>query len=156
VTHYFLDTSAFLKTYIVEPGEKRVRGLVAGATADPPTCRLVVTDFTFVEAASAALQKRDQHLITRRTYASTTAEIERLLVQGAYPFVVVPVSSVVHLAPLLIRTYRIRPGDAVHIGAAISLRAAVPEPSDVVFVSSDEHQKRAARAEALEVWDPAE
>ena len=54
--YFFLDTSAFVKAYVVEPGEKRVRGLIAGAVANPPSCRVVVTDFTFLEAISALLQ----------------------------------------------------------------------------------------------------
>jgi predicted nucleic acid-binding protein len=155
VRYYFLDTSAFLKAYIVEPGKRRIRGLVEGATADPPSFRVLVTDFTFLEAVSALLQKREQRQITSSVFVSVAAEIEQLLAGDSFPFSVVRVSSIAHVAPRIIRDHRLRAGDAVHLAAAAVTKASAGREDSLVFVTSDQHQERAATAEGLDVWNPA-
>jgi predicted nucleic acid-binding protein len=88
VKYFFLDTSVFVKAYVAEPGEKRVRGLIHGAVANPPSCRVIVTDFTFLEASDVAAD-----------------------------------------VPSVIRRYGLRPGDAVHIAAALASRSSTPAES---------------------------
>jgi predicted nucleic acid-binding protein len=155
VKYFFLDTSAFVKAYVVEAGERRVRGLVAGAVASPPSCRLIVTDFTFLEAISALLQKRAEGKITKAACNSSLAEIEVLLKGVASPYLVISTSDVSEDVPSIIRTYGLRPGDAVHVAAALAARHSTPAGMQFVFVTSDTNQANAARAEGFDVWDPA-
>jgi predicted nucleic acid-binding protein len=155
VKYFFLDTSAFVKAYVVEAGERRVRGLVAGAVANPPACRLVVTDFTFLEAISALLQKRSEGKITKAACDSSLAEIETLLKGTASPYLVISTSDVSEDVPSIIRRYSLRPGDAVHVAAALAARHSTPTGMEFVFVTSDANQANAARAEGFDVWDPA-
>ncbi len=156
MNHYFFDTSAFVKAYVVEPGERRVRGLVEGAAANPPVHRVILTDFTFIEAISAILQKRECRQITERVAASAIGEMERQLAGVDCPYVVMTASDVTADVPGIIRRYGLRPGDAVHLAAGLAARAATPHGVVFVFVSCDQNQKRAASAEGFEVWDPAE
>ena len=154
--YFFLDTSAFVKAYVVEPGEKRVRGLVAGAVADPPACRVVVTDFTFLEATSAILQRRDQRDITTAVCNSALAELDKLVRGVDCPYMVVESSDVASDVPSVIRQHRLRPGDALHLAAALASRHSAPGDVPFVFVSCDDKQQAAARAEGFDVWNPAE
>jgi predicted nucleic acid-binding protein len=156
VTHYFLDTSAFVKAYVVEPGERRVRGLVEGATANPPVHRALLTDYTFIEATSALLQKREKRTIAESTCRAAIAEMERLLQGIDCPYAVIQTSGVAGDVPGIISRYGLRPGDAVHLAAALAARASTPLGVDFVFVSCDDNQKSAACAEGFVVWDPAE
>jgi predicted nucleic acid-binding protein len=154
VTYYFLDTSAFVRAFIVEAGERQIHGLVAGATANPPLLRLVLTDFTFLEALSAVLQKRDARLISNRLCADSLREIEELLIGPHGPYLVVRVSDIVPEVPAIIRRHRLRPGDAVHIAGALRSRESAAALK-MVFVTCDAKQERAATAEGLDVWNPA-
>lgn len=153
---YFFDTSAFVKAYVVEPGERRVRGLVEGAAANPPVHRVILTDFTFIEAISAIQQKRECRQITRSVAASAISEMERLIAGVDCPYVVITASDVTADVPGIIQRYGLRPGDAVHLAAGLAARASSPYGAPFTFVSCDQNQKRAACAEGFEVWDPAE
>lgn len=153
--YYFLDTSAFVKAYVVEPGEKRFRGLIAAAVADPPLCRLIVTDLTFLEATSAILQKREEKKISQAVCNSALREVEKLLLGIDRPYIVVEASGVAGDVPAIIRRYQLRPGDAVHIAAALASRHFAPAATEFVFVSCDEKQAAAAREEGFSVWNPA-
>jgi predicted nucleic acid-binding protein len=156
VKYFFLDTSAFVKAYVVERGEKRVRGLVAAAVANPPLHRVIVTDYTFLEAISALLQKRAERKITEAACNRALAEIEKLLRGIDCPYVIVQASGVAQDVPGIIRQYKLRPGDAVHLAAALASRHSTPEGVDFVFVTCDKAQADAARAEGFTVWDPAD
>jgi predicted nucleic acid-binding protein len=155
VKYFFLDTSAFVKAYVVESGEKRVRGLIAGAVANPPSCRVVVTDFTFLEAISALLQKLAEKKISRAVCNASLAEIERLLKGLVSPYLVIETSDVAGDVPSIIRRYGLKPGDAVHIAAALAARSSTQSGVEFVFVTSDGNQAEAARAEGFTVWNPA-
>lgn len=156
MNYFFFDTSAFVKAYVVEPGERRVRGLVEGAAANPPVHRVILTDFTFIEAISAILQKRDCRQITERAAASAVTDLERLIAGVDCPYAVINASGVTAEVPGIIRRYGLRPGDAVHLAAGLAARAATPVGVPFTFVSCDQQQKRAACAEGFAVWDPAE
>lgn len=65
-------------------------------------------------------------------------------------------SDVSQDVPSIIRRYRLKPGDAVHVAAALAARYSSPAGVQFVFVTSDANQGNAARAEGFEVWDPAE
>ncbi|HEV2121331.1 MAG TPA: hypothetical protein VGW38_00960, partial [Chloroflexota bacterium] len=58
--YYFLDTSAFVKIYAYEPGERQVRAVLSAAVAPTPAARIVVCDLVIPEAMSA-LQQRFTH-----------------------------------------------------------------------------------------------
>lgn len=156
MSYYFFDTSAFVKAYVVEPGERRVRGLVEGAAANPPVHRVILTDFTFIEAISAILQKRECRQIAESVATSAVAEMERLIAGVNCPYVVLTASGVTSEVPGIIRRYGLRPGDAVHLAAGLAARASAPSGVPFTFVSCDHNQKRAACAEGFDVWDPAE
>jgi len=68
---------------------------------------------------------------------------------------VVETSDLAGDVPSIIRRYGLRPGDAVHIAAALASRSSTPGGVEFVFVTSDGNQADAARAEGFDVWDPA-
>lgn len=127
-----------------------------GATANPPVHRVIPTDFAFIEAISAVLQKRECRQITERVATSAVTEMERLLAGVNCPYVVPTASGVTSDVPGIIRRYGLRPSDAVHLAAGLAARASTPSGVPFTFVSCDQDQKRAACAEGFQVWDPAE
>ncbi|MFL5537867.1 MAG: hypothetical protein ACJ8J0_02690, partial [Longimicrobiaceae bacterium] len=54
--HYFLDASAVVKLYAVEPGSRRVKDMVRSAAVEPPAARIVVAGLTHPEAVSGITQ----------------------------------------------------------------------------------------------------
>lgn len=154
MNYYFLDTSAFVKAFVFERGERQVRGLIEAAGTEPPLCRLILTDLTFLEALSAILQRRDTRQITNRVCAAALDDVEELL-ELPQPYLVVQVSEVVREVPAIIRRHGLRPGDAVHIAGALRSRRSSAAALKMVFVTCDAKQERAATAEGLDVWNPA-
>lgn len=155
MTFYFFDTSAYVKALACEPGERRVRELINGAAADPPRCRVVVCDFVLPETVSALQQRRDRKDITRKQYEQAAAEVERHATGEDSPFVVIEGSGVMVDSMEIVRRHQLRPGDALHLAAALAARAAIPAGHDFCFVTADEKQENAARAEGFAVLVPA-
>lgn len=159
MTTYFLDSSAVVRLYAYEPGERVVRDLVRSAVAPAPTADLFVCDLAYPEAIAAL------HLIVRgkdaaRRGLSPTAlrlllpRVQADLTPGSH-FFIVPASQCMTQAAGVASRQVIQGADAVQIAAALQAREVAGPQTSFVFVSDDDAQCRAAENEGLEVLRPA-
>jgi predicted nucleic acid-binding protein len=156
VTTYFLDSSALVRLYAVEPGERWVRNLVRSATRAFATIDIAVCDLAYPEAVAAL------HRIIRGTDAArrglSAAALRLILPQvrddltpGSH-FVIMPASDCMTSAAAVASRRVVRGADAVQIAAALQVRSSVAADERFVFVSDDIAQCRAAEGEGLEVF----
>lgn len=156
MNHYFFDTSALVKGYLLEPGSRRVHGVLEGARRLHPTARVLVCDLIQSETFTTFQRKRADREISSVSYQYLA---RRFLTDYEEIFVIIgTVPAIHHDAASLRRTYPLlRTADSVHLAAAIAARSAfrrtIPEV-ELHFVSSDERQLEAAEAENFSVWDP--
>lgn len=156
--HYFLDASAVVKLYVVEPGSSAVRNMLRGAVVNPPSSRVFRCDLSLPETVSALLQIERSPTAARR--GISRAALRQMLpkVRSDFtadsPLAVVPASDCMRVAADLVERHRLRPADAVQLAAALQLKAGIPAP-ELRFVSGDHEQCRAAEAEGLHVLRPS-
>lgn len=159
MTTYFLDSSAVVRLYSVEPGERWVRSLVRSATTVPATSEIGVCDLAFPEAV-AALQGIIRGNDAARRGLSAAAlrlilpRVREDLTPGSH-FVIMPASDCMASAAEVASRRVVRGADAVQIAAALQMRESVGADQRFVFVSDDVAQCRAAEGEGLEVLRPA-
>lgn len=155
MNHYVLDTSALVKLYAAEPGSERVRDLLRSAAGPAATARVMVCDLAFPEAVATLARMAEERRLTRAVHARALDRLRSDLDGGA-PIVVVQSSGAMELAARVAGSQRLRGADAVHVAAALLVRAVAPAGVEVWFVSADEAQCRGAAGEGLPVFHPAE
>ena len=159
MTTYFLDSSAVVRLYSHEPGERLVRDLVRSATIDLPTAEVFVCDLAYPETV-AALHGIVRGMDAARRGLSAAAfrlalpQVAQDLTPGS-KFFVLPASGCMSSAAAVARRQEVRGADAVHIAAALQARQVTLPGTRFLFVSDDEAQCRAAEGEGLEVLRPA-
>ncbi len=127
----FLDTSALVKCYIVEPGSDAVMQAMA-------------RDEAWAASVLAGTEAR-MALCRRGPEGASDSPVQRQLLDDFDRFVTVPIDSqCLRDASAIGCRHRIRTLDAIHLAAAMRL------PS-VSFLSFDEQQIDVARALGLEV-----
>lgn len=155
MNYYFLDTSAFARIYSGEPGQERVRDLVRAATAPTPSARVLVCDIILPETVSALSQRLSRGEMRRGEFERAAEKVLRDLTLAS-PYVQIHSSDVMADSASLIRQHGLRGADAVHLAAALAARASVPFRGELLFVSCDHAQIRAARVEGFPVYHPEE
>ncbi len=129
----FLDSSAFAKRFIDEPGSDQVEGLCAQATA---LCLSVVCVPEIISALNRRLREKT---LARRDYAMVkqqlSEDVSDAVIINLTPAVVQ--SSIAVLEHSVLRTL-----DALHVASAIHWQADL-------FASSDHRQILAARRAGL-------
>jgi predicted nucleic acid-binding protein len=156
--HYFLDSSAFLKLFVVEEGADRVRQIVRGSEANAGSIRVAVCDLVHPESVSALRQMLERGVGGRRgispaTLKRTLPELRTYFEKGS-SFTVIRTSEVIAPAADLAARLQIRGADSVHVAAAQRLYRGVAEEEEFWFVSADLRQSAAARHEGMPVLDP--
>lgn len=159
MTVYFLDSSAVVRIYALEPGERLVRDLVRGASASPPTAELVVCDLAYPEAVAALHRIVRGHDAARRGLSAAAfrlilPKLHDDLAPGSQ-FLIMPASDCMESAAEIASRQAVQGADSVHIAAALRVRRSVPPGERFLFVSDDIAQCRAAEGEGLEVLRPA-
>ncbi|HEV3052523.1 MAG TPA: type II toxin-antitoxin system VapC family toxin [Longimicrobium sp.] len=158
MTTYFLDTSAIVRLYVMEPGWLWVRDLMPSAgvlrTAQVCYCDLGLPET--ISALRQMVQKPDaaKRGFGRSALRQTLPRVRGDLLHGA-PLIAVPASGCMQLAADVVERQEIRGADAVHLAAALTARASVAPTLPFVFVSHDVRQCRAAEREGLEVITPS-
>jgi predicted nucleic acid-binding protein len=157
---YYLDASAVVRLYVVEPGAVRVREIIRGAVAVPKRAQALTCDLTLPEAVSALLQiaegsRGPARGLSRAALRHVLPRVRAEFSGALQPISLVPATGCMELAADLIERYRLRVADAVHLAAALRARAALPDDTPFLFVSEDVAQCRAAEKEGLEVLRPA-
>ena len=133
----YMDSSAFAKRYIEEPGTARVRALLAVAD------ELLLSMLTLPEVAGALNRLRRDGRLADADYAGCK---QRLLadLEGASVIAITP--AILSSAVRCLESVPLRAADAVHVAAAL-------EANPDRFVSADHRQCKAARAMGLAVED---
>ena len=137
----YLDTSALLKRYIMEPGSAVFEDFFA-ANAPFHSSRL-----TLVEARSALARRRRSGQITRKLESAAFEELRTDLQEGALVLHALADSHATHALDILTKvpTVSLRTLDAVHLSIAQEIGAAK-------FATSDRHQGEAARLIGFELF----
>jgi uncharacterized protein len=150
MTQYFLDSSALIKRYVVEPGTTWVRSLTNRGGGHT----VLIAQITQIEIVSGASRRVREGTLTTRTARAVRLLIDRhvrreYVVIGLTPQVVRRAEDILAVHPL--RTY-----DAVQLASALesNLRIVAAELSPVRFVSADTRLLGAAASEGLMIDDP--
>lgn len=156
--HYFLDSSAFLKLFVVEAGDRRIREIVRIAQTSGARVKVSVCDLAHPECVAAIRQMLDRGLGGRRgispaAFRRALPELASIAKQGSV-FGIVRASDVVEHAAEFAARVRLKGADCVHLAAAQSVRHELAEGEEFWFVSADQRQVAAARQEGMLVLDP--
>jgi predicted nucleic acid-binding protein len=159
VRSYFLDTSALVRLYVVEPGSALVRDILRSAVAMPPTAQALACDLSHPETVSALLQiaagsRGPERGLSRAALRHILPRVRSQFGGDTQPFSIVPATGCMEVAADLVEKHRLRVADAVQLAAALRTRANLAH-APFVFVSDDDAQCRAAENEGLEVLRPA-
>jgi predicted nucleic acid-binding protein len=159
MTTYFLDSSAVVRLYALEPGERLVRNLVRSAAAFPANSEVVVCDLAYPETVAALHRIARGNDAARRGLSAAALrlilpQVRQDLTPGS-ELLVMPASDFMARAAQLAERRVVQGADAVHIAAALEVRNFVQPGDRFVFVSDDIAQCRAAEGEGLEVLRPA-
>lgn len=136
----YLDTSALVKLFIVEPRSEEVLAWAAEATL------VACSSIGFPEAVSAFSRRLRSGSLACPVYDRALGELNRRWGD------VVTVAVDERLAGELARRYPLSGADAVHLAAALTLSEAdIP----IVFCGYDERLNKAAAAEGLRMLGAA-
>jgi hypothetical protein len=156
MTHYYFDTSALVKYYIIESGTRWVRNLIDDRINDEWANTVSTSALTWAEMISAFAKRHRTKEISTGLYKALVA---RFLREGRLRYGRLKVNdAVIDLAVELIQRHPLRAYDAMQLATALIFnRALVAEKlPPLVFVSADDVLCEAARAEGLEAENPNE
>lgn len=137
---YFLDASAMVKKYIVEPGTERLRALITARR------RFAIGRVSQVEVPAALARRARNGDLKREIAQRHAAQFEQ---DVASMQVVEMRPAVLALARQLVWEHPLRAYDALQLAGALQLKRMSQIP--VTFVGADGPLCDAARDEALKV-----
>jgi predicted nucleic acid-binding protein len=150
MSHYFFDTSALIKRYVVEQGTSWVRSIVAPKADNT----ILVAQITRVEIVSGTSRRKRSGQISERTARAVRLMIDR---HSSREYKTVGLTEqIIQRAEDLLETHALRAYDAMQLAVALhsndALVAAGLPP--LVFVSADKRLLDAAASEGLSIEDP--
>jgi len=146
---YYLETSALVKLYVLEPGTDRLLQLASNLSEN----RLVVLALSPVEVRSAIRRRERAGDIDPDTASLILDGLQRHLESR---FLRQPLNDTVLDAALeMIDRYALRAYDAVQLAGCLALKIATGTELPT-FVCADQQLVAAARSELLPVLDPCE
>ena len=145
---YFLETTAFARLFVREPGTEALITLMESVEDN---CKLIASS-TPLEV-HAAIRRRERGGSLSPDEAATAmavlrSESARMVQEPLNPAVLAAADG------LLDRT-SLRWPEALQLGAAMVARYMFPD-TEIVFVSASESMREAARSESFSVLDPAD
>lgn len=144
---YYLDTSALVKLYVLEPGTDRLLQLASNLSEN----RLVVLALSPVEVRSAIRRRERAGDIDPDTASLILDELQKHLESK---FLRQPLNDTVLDGALeMIDRYALRAYDAVQLAGCLALKITTGTELPT-FVCSDQQLVVAARSELLPVLDP--
>lgn len=152
---YYFDTSGLVKYYLPEKGSAWVQGLLDAALPDGSLRHEIqITPIAVVETAVAVARRRRLGQISLDTQQKTVALFLQH-VQTRYISFNLD-EALFKLATDLTQRHPLRGYDAVHLAAALRLRAILVAAglAAPVFVSADANLCAVARAEGLAAENP--
>jgi uncharacterized protein len=147
---YFLDSSALVKRYVIEPGTGWVRRL----TRHNPSTVIYIAHITTVEVTCAIARRRKGRTLTA---AKASSLLRRFRQHLAGRYVIVEVTpGLIEEAARLGNTHALRAYDAVQLAVALEVnrRHQAGGSRPVTFISADRDLNAAATAEGLPFDNP--
>jgi len=136
----YLETSNLVKLYAEEPGSDAVRTAIAESDV------VATSVVSYVEARAAFARKWREQELTAASYGKIKADLDR---DWDSLFVLNLTDGLVRAAAEVAEKHGLRGYDAVHLAAALELKAAVAGAAPVVFSSADVRLSEPARREGL-------
>ena len=113
MTQYFLDSSALIKRYIVEPGTTWVRSIIQHSSGNT----IIIAQTTQIEIVSGASRRVREGTLTTRTARAVRLLIDR---HARRAYVVIGLTpQVVRRAEDLLIVHPLRTYDAVQLASAL-------------------------------------
>ena len=150
MTQCFLDSSALIKRYVVEPGTPWIRSLTIRSSGNT----VIMAQITQIEIVSGASRRAREGTLTTRTVRAMRLLIDR---HAHREYVVIGLTpQVVRRAEDLLSVYPLRAYDTVQLASALesNTRLVAAGLSPGLFVSSDVRLLTAAATEGLMTEDP--
>jgi len=150
MSHYFLDSSALIKRYVVEAGSNWIRSLTI------PNARntIIIAHITQAEVVSGTMRRKRDGTITART-----AHVTRLLIDrhASREYRVVGLNAqIIRRAEDLLENHPLRAYDSIQLASALesNMRLVAAGLSAITFVSADTRLLTTAVAEGMTIDDP--
>jgi uncharacterized protein len=150
MAEYFLDSSALVKRYAVEPGSGWITNLTEAAAGN----ECVISALTSVEILAAVFRKVRLGSLTP-VQARQVALVFRHELITLFRLISVN-AAILNKAQALVSVHPLRASDAVQLATALEVQSqnvASGLPL-LVFLSADQVLNQAATAEGLQVDDP--
>ncbi len=146
---YYLETSALVKLYVLEPGTDQLLQLAYNSAEN----RLAVLALSPVEVRSAIRRRERAGDIDPKAAVLLLDRLQQHL-QTRFLRQVLN-DTVLDSAMEMIDRYALRAFDAIQLAGCLALRTAVGTET-LTFVCADKQLLEAARSELLSVLDPCE
>ena len=153
---YYLDASAAVKYYVLEPGSQWMRELIDAQDAfdDSHLHAVFLSDPSIVECAAAFSVLHRTKRITRRTRDGAFEAFNQHIASGRYGLLTV-VTADFRNAARLTQRHPLKAYDAVQLAVALRQnRALALVERSLIFVSGDKTLLLAAQAEGLATDTP--
>jgi predicted nucleic acid-binding protein len=150
MSHYFMDSSALIKRYIVETGTNWVRSIITPSTRNT----IIIAHITQAEIVSGAMRHKRERTITERTAHATRLLVDR---HASQEYRVIDLTGqIVQRAEDLLEHYSLRAYDSIQLASAVvsNARFVAAGLSPLTFVSADNRLLAVASAEGLATDDP--
>jgi hypothetical protein len=143
---FYLDSSAWLKRYFHEPGSDWMMRLFESGNPLASSVR------GYIEVASALARQQ----VPRKLDEEKLAQLQQQLEEDWGDLTGFPLTDeVVGRALRLVRGYRLRGADAVHLATALGVNDALAGTGDsLVLIASDEELLAAAQQVGLAIENP--
>ena len=152
--YYFLDASAIVKYYIDEPGSVWVEEIVDLLDSDTRTRgnTVFIAEVSIAEVAAAFAILHRTGRIRQHTRDGV---FDRFLAEADTLFKLTPiVSGDFYIAARLTQRHPLKAYDAIQLAVALRYQALARRKLNLIFVSGDKQQLRAAAAEGLTTDNP--
>ncbi len=139
----YVDSSALVKKYVLEPGSDRVHKLLAQSGM------AVTSKMAYPEIFAGLSRKRREKGIAEKDYRYALADFES---DWLALLIIEFQDELLPVIKQLLTKHALKGADAVHLASALWIQKAAKEK--VSFVASDIQLLRAAKAEKLEIINP--
>jgi hypothetical protein len=150
MTHYFLDSSALVKRYVVEVGTSWIRSITLSSAGNS----IIIAQIAQVEVVSGAMRRKRDGTITAQTARATRLLVDRHV---SREFRVIGLTGqIVQRAEDLLEVHPLRAYDSIQLASALesNTRLVAAGLSPLTFISADSRLLSAAAAEGLTTDDP--
>lgn len=150
MSHYFVDSSALIKRYVVEKGTRWVRTITTPNNGHT----IIIAHITQVEVISGTMRRRREGSITTRTARAVRLLVDR---HASREYLVVGLSRhIVERAENILEVHPLRAYDAIQYASALEshTRLVAAGLAPLIFVSADTRLLTVAMAEGLATENP--